>query len=125
MQEGHSTESLGALQNELLTQLPRGFAEFLLHSNRAEGAICKGYVILWCAERIAKLNEAYAVQEFAPGLLLFGTDGGNMGYGFDIRSDSTTVVETPLVGMDWSETRTVASDFAEFLMFLRRCGGVC
>ncbi len=74
---------------------------------------------LWSAPQVIELNGAYAVNDFAPGLLLIGTDGGDTGYGFDLRHRSSNVIEVPLVGMSWEEAKEIADSFADFLLRLR------
>ena len=46
------------------------------------------------------LNAAYAVREFAPNLVLIGTDGGDTGYGFAREAtgrELVRAVEVPLI----------------------------
>ena len=61
------------------------------------------------------MNKAYEVAEYAPGLLLFGSDGGGEAFAFDTRSATKPIVSVPFVGMELTVTRRLASNFTEFL----------
>ncbi len=71
--------------------------------------------MLWRAEELVEMNKSYHVNEYAPGLLLFGSDGGGEAFGFDTRTDAKPIVSVPFVGMALNEARPVASNFNEFL----------
>ena len=83
-------------------------------------------VILACyrggmtVEEIVELNETYRVEDFAPGLVLFGSDGGDTGYAFDRRAEPVRIVSVPLVGMTLSEAEECGSNFTEFLRHIAR-----
>ena len=97
-------------------KLPGDYIAFLGCSDGAEGPIgSAGYLSLWSAEEIPNLNRTAAVDEFAPGLMVFGTDGGDTAYAFDFRGQAPCVAEVPMVGMSLEETRRIASSFTEFL----------
>jgi hypothetical protein len=99
--------------------VPDEYLSILAHSNGAEGSIGQtNYLVLWPAELIVEYNNGYGVDKFAPGLLLFGTDGGNAGYGFDCRAEPFMVVEVSLAGLDWSDAITVAPNLVVFLQHL-------
>jgi hypothetical protein len=76
------------------------------------------YLVIWPVGEIKELNEGYAVAEFAPGLILFGGDGGDKAYAFDTRSDELPIVEVPLVGMDISLAKQCGATFKNFLEYL-------
>ncbi|MEQ6388713.1 hypothetical protein RZN22_05230 [Bacillaceae bacterium S4-13-58] len=58
-----------------------------------------GFLILWAIDEIIELNEAYGVNEFAKELVLFGSDGGDTAFAFDIRNNVTQIVSVPFIGM--------------------------
>jgi hypothetical protein len=96
--------------------LPISYKEFLKYCNGGDGLVgANRYVILWRLEELLKLNGAYQTQEFAPGLLLFGTNGGGEAYAFDMRSCSTPIVSVPFVGMAVDTVRPICGDFDVFL----------
>lgn len=108
------------LERETGFRLPLAYREFMLRSNGLEGFIGKRhYLVLWPVERIAELNAAYGVSEFAPGLLLIGSDGGDSAYAFDTRLESSPLVEVPFIGMSLNELKRKDSSFAALLSRLR------
>lgn len=110
-----------ALENVIGVPLPQAYRNLLLRSNGLEGFVgTHSYLVLWPVEQIAELNDAYVVSEFAPGLLLIGTDGGDTGYAIDTRTKGLPFVEVPLVGMSLEEVNTRGSTFADFLQKLRQ-----
>ena len=117
--EGASNAALQELGEWAKGRLPDWYLSFLRRCNGAEGALSvSSYIALWRAEDVADLNSGYAVDEFVPGLILFGTDGGNTGYAFDSRGSALRVVEVPLLGMALEEVTDIASDLEEFFEVL-------
>jgi len=78
------------------------------------------YLILWRVGELLELNKAYHVAEYAPGLFLFGTNGGGEAYAFDTRSDAKPIVCVPFIGMDLKAVHTVAPNFEAFVAKLAR-----
>ena len=76
--------------------LPKRYCIFLKNKNGGEGFIGTQYLILWKAEEIVQFNKDYEVDKYAPGLLLFGSDGGGEGFAFDLREKKMTVVMVPV-----------------------------
>lgn len=97
-------------------KLPEDYVAFLHRSDGADGPVgATGYVSLWSIVELSELNSGYRVEEFAPGILLFGSDGGGEAFGFDLRDSSMNVVEVPFVGMSLSNARPVAESFTKML----------
>jgi hypothetical protein len=89
------------------------YVRFLTETNGGEGFIGpSSYAILWRVEELLEMNVAYEVAEYAPGLFLFGSDGGGEAFGFDRKSGA--IVSVPFVGMDPSLAKTIASRFDSF-----------
>lgn len=112
---GANEDQISSLNSSFSKPLPIDFLSFLKFSNGAVGMIGPNYLEICKAEDISKLNEDYVVDTYAPGLILFGTDGGGEGYGFDYRGNDPIVVEIPFVGMDWKEARKKGDTFLDFL----------
>lgn len=107
---------LERLVSSLHAQLPADYLEFMRVSNGAEGPVGEdAYVVLWPVEEIFELNETYRVDDFAPGLVLFGTDGGNTGFAFDRRAEDPQIVSVPLVGMSLGEVELRGSTLTALL----------
>lgn len=99
--------------------LPAAYVRFLRRHNGGEGFIGQNsYIILWKLGELAEMNAAYHVSEFAPGLFIFGSDGGGEAYAFDVRTSAMPIVSVPFVGMDLSLAQVVALDFNDFLATL-------
>lgn len=102
-------------EEALGVKFPGDYRDFLLETNGAEGYAGFYYVVLWTADDLAEMNEAYEVSELAPGLTLIGTEGGGIAYAFDMNDAGKPVVEVPLIGMGLSEVKFLADTFEEFL----------
>ena len=117
-------ESLTSLEQhfgKFVKKLPTDLREVLEASDGAEGFINKHYVMLWGAAEIIDCNKSYEVGLYAPGLILFGSNGGGEAYGFDTRSaDAMPVVKVPFIGMALKYANVEASSFTEFLEKLTR-----
>jgi hypothetical protein len=61
------------------------------------------------------MNKAYQVAEYAPGLFLFGSDGGGEAFAFDTRTEAKPIVSVPFVGMELKLARPLGSNFKAFL----------
>jgi hypothetical protein len=96
--------------------LPLDYIGFLKEMNGGEGFVgANAYLILWRAEELVEFNKAYQVEEYAPGLFIFGSDGGGEAFAFDLRSDTRSIVSIPFVGMDVGLIRPLSADFMGFL----------
>ncbi|MGH7245266.1 MAG: SMI1/KNR4 family protein [Phycisphaerales bacterium] len=110
---------ISELQRQLAGRIPADYIRFLRLANGGEGFVGENsYLMLWPAEEIATFNAGYETDNFAPGLLLFGSDGGGNAYAFDSREAELPIVEVPFVGMSLEHTRLVASSFESFLRVL-------
>lgn len=96
-------------------RLPDEYKEFLAIANGGEGFIREAYMMLWRVEELAELNKAYQVAEYAPDLLVFGSNGGGEAFAFDRRSDPMAVVAVPFVGMEIGLANVVGANFSEFI----------
>ena len=112
---GITDAAIAAIESKLGTQLPDEYLQFLKLMDGGEGfigSVC--YVMLWPGEQLIPMSEAYEVQKMAPGLLLFGSDGGGEAYGFDTR-DKWQIVQVPFIGMKWDVATTMGDSFSSFL----------
>ncbi len=116
LKSGATEEQLAAVEAELGRRLPEDYRQVLRDSDGLEGFVApETYLSLWSTSDLASLNEAYAVGEFLPGVVLLGTDGGDTGYGFTSRGRQNRYIIVPLVGMSPETAREVADSFSEFL----------
>jgi len=109
-------EEVENAEKALGVSLPASYKEFMKNSNGAEGNIGEEfYLMLWKVEDLAELNEAYGVDEFADGLLLIGSDGGDTAFGFDKRTATMNVITVPFMGMRLDEVQTIGENFVDLL----------
>lgn len=103
----------------LAVDLPSDFKRFLKLSNGGEGPIgTNSYLQLWRVEQIPSRNDDYGVAEFAPGIVIFGTDGGGEAYAFDYRRGETQVISIP-IHLELEYVRRLSGTFDGFLADLQ------
>jgi hypothetical protein len=113
-----SKEAIAKTERSLGVQLPLDYVGFLTFSNGAEGFVGNSYLQLYPIDELATINQEYAVSEFAPGLLIFGSDGGGTAYAYNMNSSPWTIIETPLIGLGLEEVSLCGKTLAEFLNYL-------
>ena len=102
-------------------ELPADLREVLEASDGAEGFVNRNYLMLWGPAEIVACHKAYDVDVYAPGLLLFGSNGGGEAYAYDTRPASTMpVVKVPFVGMSLEYADVLAPTFTRFLELLAK-----
>lgn len=94
---------------------PSDYVEALYFSNGGEGFIQQSYFRLYSLEELLALNKAYQVKSFAPGLVIFGSNGGGEAYGFDTRQVPLEIVQIPFIPMDFQYAKPLGKNFLEFL----------
>src|SRR4051794_21095359 len=108
-----SDDAINAAVQLLGVQLPGDYLAFVRSHNGGEGFVRTNYIIIWRVEDLAKFNREYEVEEYAPGVLLFGSNGGGEGYGFDTQDKDMPVVRVPFIGMERRYMAFVAPTFTE------------
>jgi hypothetical protein len=112
--------ALQALMEVAQGRLPQGYVNLMAESNGYDGFVdVDQYLIVWPASEVLRLNEAYFSRELAAGLILFGTDGLNTGFAFDLREPEPTIVSIPLDGMSLTRVVPRGRTFVDFLEALR------
>lgn len=117
---GASEETLRDVVQSLGHSLPPDYLQFLRRHDGGEGFIGNNYLILWRSEELSSFNREYEVNQYAPGLLLFGSNGGGEGYGFDMRETDMPIVRVPFIGMDLQYATSVARSFDDLFVQLER-----
>ncbi|HOK39375.1 MAG TPA: SMI1/KNR4 family protein [Bacteroidales bacterium] len=112
-----SLEKILSLEKDLGIKLPDQYIEFMMNSNGAEGMIGNSYLVLWTIEEIIPYNNSYSVPEFAPGIIVFGSNGAGEAYGFDVRQGNQ-IVMMPFIGLTNIEITKLANSFFGFLKHL-------
>ena len=88
-------EVISEIENKLGVKFPSDYIEFMLFSNGYEGSIGESYIAIWPIEELIEANESCEVEEYTPGLILFGSDGGEEAFAFDMRTDNIKYVMVP------------------------------
>jgi SMI1 / KNR4 family (SUKH-1) len=112
--------SIDRCQAHLDFLLPADYIQFLHLGDGGEGFVGESYLVLWHAEELVEMNSSYQVAEAAPGLFLFGSNGGGEAYAFDTRSVVAKIVSVPFVVMELSAVLEIVPDFETFLKTLSR-----
>lgn len=115
LNEGAAIETINDVQTLIQVTLPEDYVEFLTHSNGAKGFLGNSYLVLWAIEQIPIMNTGYKVSEFAPSLILFGTDMGGEAFAFDKSNEELMIVRVPFIGMGIDEPKTFGRSFLDFL----------
>jgi len=118
LKPGASKDLIDNVERKIGVKFPPDYREFLLKSNGVSGFVGKSYLLIWPLEEIEAINQLASVSEFAPGLILFGSDGGNISYALDTRHPNLFFVEVPSIGMSLDEVKFCGSSFYEFLEYL-------
>lgn len=116
---GATDAAIGDCESALSVELPSDFKRFLKLSNGGEGPIgTSSYLQLWRVEQIPSRNDDYGVAEFAPGIVIFGSDGGSEAYAFDYRRSEAQVISIPF-HLELQYARCLSRTFDGFLADLQ------
>jgi hypothetical protein len=110
-----ASEQIASVEADLGVRFPGEYAQFLRICNGGEGFVGQAYAVLWDVSELGALNESYESDKWAPGFLIFGSDGGGEAFGFDTRNPNWPIVQIPFVGMNWNDARPLGETFSQFL----------
>jgi hypothetical protein len=96
-------------------KLPTDYKELLQFTNGLEGETTDSYLVLWGAEELVELNQAYNVKEFISNIILIGSNGAEDAFAFDITN--MTIVKLPFIGMGHNANEKLSDTFGDFLSF--------
>lgn len=113
-----SKEEIEKVEEELKVKFPPDYIEFMITTNGGEGNIGESYLRLWKIEELVESNEDYSVSEFAPGLIIIGSDGGGTAFGYNFREETPILVEIDFIGMDIENPHYSNKYFFEFIEYL-------
>ena len=63
--------------------LSKDYIEFMKKHNGGEGDIGETWLILYPLAELQEINDAYEIEEFLPGHIIIGSNGGGELYGID------------------------------------------
>ena len=95
--------------------LPADLRAFLETHDGGKGTVGRRPLTLWSAEQITEEAESQEVTLATPGLLLFGTDGGALGYGHLARLRARRYGRIPLIAAGAHEFEAMADSLDELL----------
>ncbi len=111
---GASIQDISTLESNLNIVFQNDYKSFIQWSNGGEGEIGVNYISLWKIEDIVALNDDYQIQKYlTKDYLAFGTDGGGICYGFNIK-EGFSVFKCPLGDLDINEASIIAESFTNF-----------
>ena len=109
-----SEKALTEFLSKNASTIPSDYLDFIRYSNGGEGPIGNNYLSLWQVEDIVKMNEEYETDLYAPGYLIFGSDGGGSAFAFDKKDGA--IVSFQFIGMLVDDKPILmGKTFAEFL----------
>jgi hypothetical protein len=104
-------DDIRAAEATLGVKLPTDYKTFLARSNGADGFVGEAYVMLWSVDELHALNEGYEVKKYAPGYIIFRSDGGGEAFAFDLTQPDMPIVSLPFVGMDRKYAKEIGYKF--------------
>src|SRR5262245_43223069 len=94
LNDGAVEEDIQRLLAYAGTDLPQAYLDLLKLSDGVEGPIGeRGYLQLWPAADVPVRNDGCCTADFAPGLLLIGSDGGGTALGIDTVSQDPQTMD--------------------------------
>ncbi len=112
---GVADDALADLALATGLSFPEDYLDVMRVSNGAVGFVGDGgYLRLFRIEDLVQYNVDYRVEEWAPGLFLFGTDGGGEAFAFDTRQPEMPIVIVPFIGMSLDDALPCGSSFKDF-----------
>jgi phosphoribosylaminoimidazole (AIR) synthetase len=115
---GVSPELISEIEAEIGVNFPKDYVELMSRINGMEGSVGNSYIRLWAINELIEMNEGYSVQEFAPGILLIGTDGGGEAFAFDLRDNEMKIIQIPFIPMDVDNIIFCGNDLNSFYNYL-------
>jgi hypothetical protein len=109
-----SSEELAKIDRHFGYPFPADYKDFLMLTNGLEGGK-DNYLVLWRTSDLIELNVAYQVKDFVQNTILFGSDGAEDAFAFDISNPKPIIVRLPFIGMGHTPAEKLADTFGEFL----------
>lgn len=108
-----TVSAIEAAEKYFSLMLPEDYREFLQFTNGLEGETADNYLVLWSAEELVELNQAYNVKEFVSNIVIIGSDGAEDAFAFD--TTNMTIVKLPFIGMGHIAQEKLSDTFSDFL----------
>ena len=113
---GASDQELQLLNNAADGLLPPDYIDWMRASNGGEGFLGPiSYLMVWPVDQVLERNCRLDIPQRMPGVILFGSNGGDAAFGFDTSTPSVRVVEIPYLDIGTAPGRVRAAGFTELL----------
>ena len=108
-----SVEEVNTFFKDYGIEISDDFAEFYAEYNGGCGDVGDAYIEIWRLDELAELNENYQVKRNIDNIVIFGSDGGDMAFGYDYaRAQYLTI---PFIGMGFLESpEYLGETYSEF-----------
>lgn len=103
---------------EINDKLPVDYLDYLETVGPGEGFVGESYLRLYPRDQIATANASYAVHEYLPSHILFGSDGCGNALLFDTSTPESRVLIQPFIPLDLDYTAASYQNWSVFLMAL-------
>ena len=111
-----SETALADFESKQAINLPLSYRGFLLKGNGGGGPVGEfGYANVWKIAEIADLNKAYKIEEYLPGYLGIGSDGGGEAFVIRMGTELAQFVQVPFVGLSEEDCVLLGASFDELL----------
>jgi len=115
-----NAEALVAAGEALGIDWPDDYVAFMHVTDGGDGFLGDNYVSFWSAGDLVDRNQGYQIEEYAPNLVVFGSDGGGEAFAFDRSTQPASIVMVPFIGLDSAIPQ--GQTFRDFLSRLRAGG---
>lgn len=120
---GASEATINRVAQTFKFSLPEQYIDFIKFSNGVGGFIGEdGYLIIYSIEDVTSTNKELPVKDLSRqlglNLLIFGSDGSDLYYGFKQNSGETTIVAVDFYESAAESLEFRANTFNEFLKLL-------
>lgn len=118
---GAADADIESVERDLGVRLPDDYKAFLGESDGLEGFTGSegDYLMLCGTKELSEIHRGYEVAEFAPGLVLIGSNGGGHAFGFVHRGGKAVYVRLAFTPMDLREAEDMGGTLVEFVQKLR------
>ena len=118
---GAGAVEIDAFNGSLNAEAPADYLEFMRGANGGAGWVggTANWLTLWSLSDVKRLHRAYLVRRFAPGMIIFGTNGYSDAFAFDTTIEPWPVIQLPFMEMNVDLSVNVAPSFLESLQALQ------
>ena len=112
---GASPTTIAKVTGELGVPLPDDYLRLIAASNGVEGFVGESYLAVWPIEELPELNASSMYEEYADGVVLFGSNGGNEGFAMVTSVDPPAYIAVPMGAWHKEDIITLGRSLEEFL----------